>query len=420
MKISSKYNPLFNLLKNKHKGVDTVIVTGGRYSSKSWGVGLLCSEAFIQYDWKILYTRFTNTSVEDSIVAEFKSKLEINNYNKYCEVIKARVKSTCGDGEIVFKGIKTGSKTQTAALKSLSGFNCFVVDEAEEIPDFKTFEKVYFSIRSTTKRNISILILNPTLKSHWVHQKYFKDKVPDGFNGIKDNVLYIHTSYLDVEREFIPDNIYNSFELMKQQDPVNYKNIVLGGWVDKLEGTVFKRLNTYDSIRMDDVEMKVSCIDVADQGDDYLCQIVGYVIGNIIFIEDVIMDKSDSSITQPRVVDFIKKHDAEFNWIESNNAGNTFTNFVLSDCPNSNIIPFNSSGNKMTRIISNEWLVTRHFRFKAEYDYDSDYGIFMSNLMSFNKDIKLNVNDDAPDCVASLARLLYGNFPYLFNNDTDF
>ena len=416
MKISKKYKPLFQLLHGKHENVDTVIMTGGRYSGKSFGVGTFSAEAFIQYDWKVLYTRFTNTSIEDSIVSEFKDKLEINDYKNYCEVIKSRVRSTCGDGEIVFKGIKTGSKSQTASLKSLSGFNCFIVDEAEEIPDFKTFEKVYFSIRSNTKRNVSILILNPTLKEHWIYKKYFENKVEQGFNGIKDNVLYIHTSYLDVNRSYIPDNIFNSFETMKKENPDDYNNIVMGGWLDKLEGCVFKTLNSYDTIRYDEVEMKVSCIDVADQGNDYLCQIVGYVVGNKIFIEDVIMDKSDTSITQPRVVSFIKQHKADFNWIEANNAGNTFTNYVVSDCPDSNILPFNSTGNKMTRILSNEWIITKHFYFKSDYEHGSDYDLFMRNLKSFNKDMKLNVNDDAPDCVASLARLLYGNFPHLFND----
>ena len=190
----------------------------------------------------------------------------------------------------------------------------------------------------------------------------------------------------------------------------------MGGWLDKLEGCVFKTLNSYDTIRYEEVEMKASCIDVADQGNDYLCQIVGYVVGNKIFIEDVIMDKSDTSITQPRVVSFIKQHKADFNWIEANNAGNTFTNYVVSDCPDSNILPFNSTGNKMTRILSNEWIITKHFYFKSDYEHGSDYDLFMRNLKSFNKDMKLNVNDDAPDCVASLARLLYGNFPHLFND----
>ena len=196
----------------------------------------------------------------------------------------------------------------------------------------------------------------------------------------------------------------------------NVRQEIFADFVEDSEDVVFKSLNTYDTIRYDEVEMKVSCIDVADQGNDYLCQIVGYVVGNKIFIEDVIMDKSDTSITQPRVVSFIKQHKADFNWIEANNAGNTFTNYVVSDCPDSNILPFNSTGNKMTRILSNEWIITKHFYFKSDYEHGSDYDLFMRNLKSFNKDMKLNVNDDAPDCVASLARLLYGNFPHLFND----
>ena len=216
-----------------------------------------------------------------------------------------------------------------------------------------------------------------------------------------------------------PTNSKESIEQLIKEIGTSGENVdqeIYASFVADSSEIVFKSLNTYDTIRYDEVEMKASCIDVADQGNDYLCQIVGYVIGNKIFIEDVIMDKSDTSITQPRVVSFIKQHKADFNWIEANNAGNTFTNYVVSDCPDSNILPFNSTGNKMTRILSNEWIITKHFYFKSDYEHGSDYDLFMRNLKSFNKDMKLNVNDDAPDCVASLARLLYGNFPHLFND----
>ena len=76
----------------------------------------------------------------------------------------------------------------------------------------------------------------------------FEDKgVQEGFNGIRDNILYIHSTYLDMEREFIPDSIWNDFEdkrnayelwLKGNKEPKiikkanYYKHVILGGWLN--------------------------------------------------------------------------------------------------------------------------------------------------------------------------------------------
>ena len=144
IEISSKFEPLFQLLDdNAFPEVDTVVLTGGRSSSKSYNVALLSLIGLVQYGWKSLYTRFTNTSIGDSIKTEVSDKIELLNFQNYVEDQKYQIISKNNDGHISFKGIKTGSKGQTANLKGLSGFNCFIVDEAEEIPSFETFKKVF-------------------------------------------------------------------------------------------------------------------------------------------------------------------------------------------------------------------------------------------------------------------------------------
>ena len=66
----------------------------------------------------------------------------------------------------MFKGIRTSSGNQTAALKSLNGVTTFVVDEAEELLEEDVFNKIDFSIRTQGKQNRCILILNPATKEH--------------------------------------------------------------------------------------------------------------------------------------------------------------------------------------------------------------------------------------------------------------
>lgn len=246
IKFSKKYKPLFELLRGGHNEVDTVIITGGRGSAKSFVIAVFSLIALVDHFWNILYTRFTNASIIDSIKPEVDSKIGILNYED--KVISSNTHIEKNGNRIAFKGIKTGSKQQTANLKSLSGFNCFIVDEAEELPDYETYEKVFLSIRSKEKRNVTILILNPSSVHHWIYRHFFLDcNIDGGSNTIKGNTMYIHTSYLDVPREYLADNIVSYYQKLKEKDPIKYNQVVLGGWTETVEGRVFNNWtrNTY-------------------------------------------------------------------------------------------------------------------------------------------------------------------------------
>jgi phage terminase large subunit len=244
LEFSDKYEPLFKRL-YEDSNIDTFILTGGRFSAKSFTTSVFSGISLKDFQYKILYTRYTLTSAQDSIIPEFLGGLESLNITEEFEVNRDRVKHF-NNGEVVFKGMKTSSGNQTAALKSLKGFNCLIVDEAEEMPSQKDFEKIQLSIRHPSKPNISILILNPTTKEHWIYKKFFEDRgVNGGFNGVKDNVCYIHTSYLDCI-EHVPDNILLEFERMKATKPKEYNNVVLGGWLAKAEGVIFENWTTGD------------------------------------------------------------------------------------------------------------------------------------------------------------------------------
>ena len=62
----------------------------------------------------------------------------------------------------------------------------------------------------------------------------------EGFNGVKDEVLYIHTTYKSCPKEFMPNNILKHFNDMKVKEPDRYKHVVLGGWLDVAEGVIIK------------------------------------------------------------------------------------------------------------------------------------------------------------------------------------
>jgi len=239
IKFSKKYQNLFKLLRNEYKEVDTIVITGGRSSAKSFVVAIFSLVGLVEYAWDILYTRFTNVSITDSVKPEVDGKIELLNYQN--KVVSTNTHIEHKGNRIAFKGIKTGSKQQTANLKSLSGFNVFVVDEAEELPDYETFEKVFLSIRSNQKRNLTILLLNPASIHHWIYKYFFLGKrIKAGYNGVKDNVMYIHTSYLDVPQEYIADNIKAYYKNLKITNGKKYNEVVMGGWLDSKENRIYK------------------------------------------------------------------------------------------------------------------------------------------------------------------------------------
>lgn len=230
--INEKYQKLAN---------DTryYIITGGRASGKSFSVNLMLVLLTYEANHTILFTRYTLTSAYVSIIPEFIEKIEMLDKFDDFHITKDEIINLKSGSKIVFKGIKTSSGDQTANLKSITGVTTWVLDEAEELTDEGTFDKIDLTIRETKNQNRIILILNPTTKEHWIYQRFFEDKgIQEGTNTEKDNTTYIHTTY--------QDNITNlSKSFLKQIDdlkirrPLKYKHVIMGGWLDKAEGVIF-------------------------------------------------------------------------------------------------------------------------------------------------------------------------------------
>lgn len=215
------------------------ILTGGRGSGKSFEVGRFTSLLSFETGHKILFTRQTMKSAHISIIPEFQEKIDLLELNGVFDITKTSIRNKLSGSEIIFSGIKTASGDQTANLKSLQGVTTWILDEAEELVDERTFDKINLSIRQKGKQNRVILILNPATKEHWIYKRFFEQAGVDaGFTGKKDGVTYIHTTYLDNI-----DNLDHSFlkdvERIKKFNPDKYEHVVMGGWLDKSEGVVF-------------------------------------------------------------------------------------------------------------------------------------------------------------------------------------
>ena len=232
MKINSKYL----VLENESR---YYIVTGGRGSGKSFALTTLLCLLTYEKGHVILFTRYTLRSAAISIIPEFLEKIELLNRADDFYVTKDEIVNKISGSRILFRGIKTSSGDQTANLKSLQGVTTWVLDEAEELNDEETFDKIDLSVRHKGKQNRVILILNPTTKEHFIYQRFFEAKgVAAGQNTTKGDTTYIHSTYLD-NLDNLSESYLNRIEEIKTRRPDKYKHQILGGWRDKAEGVIF-------------------------------------------------------------------------------------------------------------------------------------------------------------------------------------
>lgn len=426
IEISYKFQPLFDLLDdNNYPEVDTIILTGGRGSSKSYNVSLLSLIGVVEKSWRILYSRFTNTSIGDSIKLEVSEKIEVLGYESKLTNNEYKITSNNNTGSISFKGIKTGSKGQTANLKSLSGFNCFIVDEAEEIPSYETFKKVFYSIRSVDKRNISILILNPPTKEHWIYEELFEKKgIEDGFCGIVDNVMYIHSSYLDVNPKYIPENIRKDYERLKIDNETEYNNIVLGGWKTDIEGVLLPlssvKFADLSNIPQENIVFKFAVGDPADKGGDYFGVPIMHVaiIDNQIscFVKDVIHSKEGIEVVNERLIHKARENHIEEIFLEANGVGLASYMLLKKDLSNHSVVkPFTVHIPKEVRILSNYEFIKKYFIFNENYKANPEYHSFIKHVTGYEREGENKHKKDAIDSLASAANILkikYKDFLY--------
>jgi phage terminase large subunit len=243
VKLVNKFKPLFT------SNTRYYVLTGGRGSAKSFHVADFLLKLSYEQGHSILFTRYTMISAHLSVIPEFTDKIDRYNVEPAFSVTNSEIVNKHSDSRIIFKGIKTSSGNQTAALKSLQGITTWVLDEAEELVEEGIFDKIDESVRVKDVQNRVIMILNPSTKEHWIYKRFFEEAgVAPGFNGVKGDTTYIHTTYLD-NIENLSKSIIKKFERLKVTHPKRYEHRVMGGWLDRAEGVVFEnwKLGDFDN-----------------------------------------------------------------------------------------------------------------------------------------------------------------------------
>ena len=232
-----------------------IALLGGRGSAKSTHLALFLNDLTYQSGHVILFTRYTMTAAERSIIPEFESMMEKAGNRADFHISGSEIVNKISGSKIIFSGIKTSSGNQTANLKSIPGLTTFVIDEGEEFLDEDSYNAIQLSIRSVLRPNRVIWVQNPSHKNHFFYKRYV---APDA----QYPCTIIKTSYLDnlhnLSAEFVEEA-----EIMKQTNYKRYCHVFLGEWLDDAEGLLWD-MDIIDKFRVTEVPQLIRCFVAID------------------------------------------------------------------------------------------------------------------------------------------------------------
>jgi phage terminase large subunit len=397
-----------------------IIITGGRGSGKSFHANTAMCLLTYEQGHRVLFTRYTMSSAEISIIPEFTNKIELMNKDEDFNVNKTDITNKVTGSEIIFRGIKTSSGNQTANLKSIADVTTWVLDEAEELVDENIFDKINLSIRTNKAKNRVIMVLNPSNKKHWIYKKFFEKHLSfieiDGVQietTTHPDVLHIHSTYLDninnLSASFIKD-----VEDMRKTDFNHYCHVVLGQWLGRLEGALFVEdtFKYFTKLPDDAPDSVLGYVDVADEGSDYLCAVFAKIYGNQIYITDAIFTQDTIDITCPMVAAKIKELSVDYTRVEGNNQGGGFIRLLRQSVQEDKVLMVKNTQNKHTRILMSYHTIKNRFLYVHPEKQTDEYRAMMQQIYEYKKDGK-SKHDDAPDSMAGLGRFIEVMLPHI-------
>jgi hypothetical protein len=193
------------------------------------------------------------------------------------------------------------------------------------------------------------------------------------------------------------------FETQYMQNPVPSGDVVF----PSTELNYF----TMDELNIHNKEYAAGAIDVADEGTDSFSFPSGVLIGSDFYVTEWLFTKENTEYTLPLTAEIIRKNQIDCTLVETNNHGAIFYKNLLN-ISNGYVGGVNNSANKHGRIIAESQNVRLNFHFRSDVAPDSDYAKAVTQLTRYTK--KKGKDDDAPDSIALLSKLVKTQFPERF------
>ena len=199
------------------------------------------------------------------------------------------------------------------------------------------------------------------------------------------------------DQQLLMDDI--SYRCLYKQEPV------------EREGLLYHEdeLRRYSSLPNREPDAIIGVCDTKSKGIDYMVLTCFYQYDNDFYLVDCVCDNSaDFGMQHTKLSNIILDHNMQQCEFESNAGGDRLAHeinkIVEEKGGRCNITTKATETNKETRIIVNSDWVKKHclFREKEDYKAKSDYGEFMSQMISYSIAGR-NVHDDVVDCLANFS-----------------
>ncbi|MBU3226794.1 phage terminase large subunit [Clostridium algidicarnis] len=189
----------------------------------------------------------------------------------------------------------------------------------------------------------------------------------------------------------------------------NYQQIPID-----LKGKLYESFKTYNNIPKNEYGEPLfteilSYTDTADEGADYLCNIIFGVYNHEAYVLDVIYTKKPMSVTEKDVAKALTNHEVNRSRVEGNNGGSGFARAVekimKQELGNYRTIMkwFHQSKNKNARILSHSTWVMEHIYYPV--NWKDRWPEYYKAMTTYQREGK-NEHDDAPDCTTGVAETM--------------
>ncbi|CAB4126494.1 hypothetical protein UFOVP74_48 [uncultured Caudovirales phage] len=193
------------------------------------------------------------------------------------------------------------------------------------------------------------------------------------------------------------------------------------------EGLLFPKdeLNYFNPASVDVKGMMQHCfayIDPANEGGDDLSMPIFCLIGDKVYIPDVVYNQDGTDINEGACAEMILDYRAKAVNVEGNSAWYLFGNQVEARINSRNHYPeyrtIKNITNKHTRILANASFIRRHFIFRSDWEtYTPQYRRFMENIFQYRKKQEgadKNKHDDAPDSLVGGAVFYQSDYGHIW------
>lgn len=211
--------------------------------------------------------------------------------------------------------------------------------------------------------------------------------------------------YLEIQSS-IDDTIW---EAEYQQDPIENKGLLF----PKSELRYFD----INDLKEENIEFDYIPVDPADKGGDNYAAPAMRLIGNKIFVTDVIYNNHGTDLNIPSTIEMAANLKLNAMEVEGNSgwimAGKEIRKGLNERLPDCEIRIIKAISNKETRILESSAWIKNNVYFRSDYKDLKEYGEFMKHLTSYLREGR-DQKDGAPDSLTIGAKYFRKNFNHLW------